>query len=67
MIDAFYPRTAGFNLPSPDVVARGQLSEVKKTDNVLPFDDMSKNSLDTISKWNDIDKIVQQHNHQKIR
>ncbi|MFL6328460.1 MAG: hypothetical protein ACJ71I_13405, partial [Nitrososphaeraceae archaeon] len=28
-----------FNIPSPDVVARGQYSEVKKTDNTPPFDD----------------------------
>jgi hypothetical protein len=59
-------KNASFNIPSPDVVARGQYSEVKKTNNTLPFEDMWKNSLDIISDWTKIDKIIQDHNYKEL-
>ena len=49
---------ANFNAPSPDTVARGQYSEVKKTDNTIPFDDFWKNSKDIISDWNTIEAEI---------
>jgi hypothetical protein len=55
-------KNANFNIPSPDVVARGQYSEVKKTNNSLPFTDMWENSLDIISDWTEIEKIIQYAN-----
>src|SRR5919197_6164823 len=41
-------KNASFNIPSPDVVTRGQYSEVKKTGNITPFDDWWNNRLDII-------------------
>jgi hypothetical protein len=46
-----------FNIPSPDVVARGQYSEVKSTQNTPPFDDWWNKSLDMIDDWNRIQSI----------
>ena len=59
-------KNASFNIPSPDIVARGQCSEVKKTNNTLPFEDMWKNSLDIITDWNEIEKLIQNRNIKKI-
>jgi hypothetical protein len=47
-------KNKSFNIPSPDVVARGQYSEVKKTENIPPFDDWWNRSLDIIDDWNGI-------------
>ena len=49
-----------FNIPSPDVVARGQYSEVKRTENRPPFDDWWDMSLDLIDDWNRIQSIKNQ-------
>ena len=49
-----------FNIPSPDVVARGQYSEVKRTENRPPFDDRWDMSLDLIDDWNRIQSIKNQ-------
>ena len=46
-----------FNLPSPDVIARGQFSEVKSTSNRPPFFKWWDNSLDIITDWNEIEKL----------
>ena len=43
-----------YNVPSTDVVARGQTSEIKKTPNKPPFEKWWKESKDIISDWNDI-------------
>ena len=43
-----------FNIPSPDVVARGQYSEIKSTQNRPPFDDWWNKSLNIIDDWNQI-------------
>jgi len=45
-----------FNIPSPDIIARGQYSEVKNTENRPPFEKWWDNSLDIVSNWNDIEK-----------
>jgi hypothetical protein len=46
-----------FNIPSPDVISRGQYSEVKKTENITPFNEWWNNSLDIIDDWNRIQSI----------
>jgi hypothetical protein len=43
-----------FNVPSVDVIERGQYSEIKISDNKPPFDIWWNNSLDIISDWNNI-------------
>ena len=43
-----------FNIPSPDVMARGQYSEIKSTNNQPPFEDWWNKSKDIINEWNDI-------------
>jgi hypothetical protein len=49
-------KTKCFNIPSPDIVARGQYSEVKNTENRPHFEKWWDNSLDIVSNWNDIEK-----------
>ena len=49
-----------FNIPSPDVVVRGQYSEVKRTENIPPFDGWWDMSLDIIDDWNRIQSIKNQ-------
>ena len=39
-------KNISYNIPSTDVVARGQYSEVNKTENATPFDDWWNNSID---------------------
>jgi hypothetical protein len=51
-----------YNIPSPDTIARGQLSEISKSGNKKElekeFNDIWNNSKDIIQEWNDIkDKI----------
>jgi hypothetical protein len=46
-----------FNIPSPDVIATGQFSEIKNTENRLPFEEWWHNSCDIISQWNEIEKV----------
>ena len=46
-----------FNLPSPDIVARGQYSEIKKTDYKPPFGNWWQSSIDVITNWNEIDRM----------
>jgi hypothetical protein len=41
----------------PDVIARGQYSEIKSTENIPPFEDWWHNGYDIISRWNEIEKI----------
>lgn len=49
-----------FNITSPDVVARGQYSEVRSTQNKPPFVDWWNKSLDMIDDWNRIQSIKNQ-------
>jgi hypothetical protein len=46
-----------FNIPSPDIIARGQYSEIKITTNRPPFENWWNNSYDIISQWNEIEKV----------
>ena len=48
-----------FNIPSPDTVARGQYSEIKKTENRPPFEEWWQNSEDIITEWNVIKNFIQ--------
>jgi len=50
-----------FNIPSPDVVSRGQYSEVKKTEVSFPFDDMWNKGYDIIARWNDIERSIKEY------
>jgi len=50
-----------FNIPSPDVVSRGQYSEVKKTEVSFPFDDLWNKGNDIISRWQDIERSVKEY------
>jgi len=47
-----------YNIPSPDVIARGQLSEISKSENreslLSQFNNLWKSSKDIIQDWNDI-------------
>ena len=45
-----------FNVPSPDVMARGQFSEINETINKPPFEEWWNNSLDIINDWDKIQK-----------
>jgi hypothetical protein len=42
-------KDSNFNIPSPDVIARGQFSEVKSTSNRPPFEKWWDDSLDFIT------------------
>jgi tetratricopeptide (TPR) repeat protein len=50
-------RIKNFNIPSPDIVARGQWSEVKETKNRPPFEEWWNSSKDIIEDWNSIRKF----------
>lgn len=45
-----------YNIPSPDIIARGQYSEIKQTTATLPFDDWWNLSKDIINQWHEINK-----------
>jgi len=47
----------GFNIPSPDTIARGQYSEIKKTKNRPPFEKWWEESLDIITDWEKIERL----------
>jgi len=48
-----------FNIPSPDIIARGQLSEISKSENKeqleKEFEDLWEKTKDIIHEWNDIE------------
>ena len=61
-----------YNIPSPDIIARGQLSEISKSANKdklkKEFDDLWNKSKDIIQDWNDIkDKLKQGENSDSDR
>jgi hypothetical protein len=43
-----------YNLMSGEVAKRGQYAEIKSTENRPPFEEWWQNSLDVISRWDDI-------------
>jgi hypothetical protein len=43
-----------FNIPSPDIIARGQSSNIRSTRKVPEFDSMWANSSDLLSDWDQI-------------
>jgi hypothetical protein len=43
-----------YNIPSTDTIARGQWSEIKTTENTLPFSDWWEASLDIVKDWQKI-------------
>ncbi len=47
-----------FNLPSPDIVTRGQYSEIKQTTSRPPFEQWWINSLDIVTDWNEIARMI---------
>lgn len=49
-----------FNIPSPDVVARGQFSEIKATANRPPFLEWWQKGVDIILGWNQIQPALKQ-------
>ncbi len=51
-----------FNIPSPDVIKRGQYSEIKETDARLPFDELMESSLDIIHDWPKISELIRKNN-----
>jgi len=46
-----------FNIPSPDIVERGQYSEIKETTNKPPFAELWKRSKDLIQEWDTINRL----------
>jgi hypothetical protein len=58
-------KNSNYNIPSPDIVARGQYSEVKKTENDLPFSNMWNNSIDIISDWNELEKRIREYQNKR--
>jgi hypothetical protein len=54
-----------FNIPSPDIVARGQYSEVKSTENRPPFELWWNTSLDILTQWDQIQKKMQEYQSKK--
>lgn len=51
-------KNKNFNIPSPDIISRGQYSEIKETKNKPPFDDWWSNSKDIINEWNSISDLL---------
>lgn len=49
-----FSKHKNFNMPSPDVVARGQFSEIKETANKPPFYEWWTKSKDIIKEWDNI-------------
>jgi len=48
-----------FNIPSPDVIARGQYSEIKETVSRPPFENWWRKGLDIIKEWNKVEKLIE--------
>lgn len=51
-----------YNIPSPDIIARGQLSEISKSENKekleFEFKELWNKSYDIINDWNEILKVL---------
>ena len=51
---------ACFNTPSVDTISVGQFAEIKKTQNVPPFEEWWHSGLDIVDDWNAIMEKVKQ-------
>lgn len=49
-----------YNVTSPDVMARGQYSEIFGTENRPPFEEWWKGARDIIEEWNEIEKTFKE-------
>jgi hypothetical protein len=56
-------KSKNFNIPSPDIVARGQYSEIKETTAKPPFAEWWNNSKDIIKDWDSITKSRDENSH----
>lgn len=52
-------KNKNFNIPSPDIVARGQYSEIKETTGKPPFAEWWTNSKDVIKDWETIKRLAE--------
>ena len=59
MIDGFCRKIFVIIYPHPDIVARAQYSEIKQTDNIIPFDDWWDKSLNIVRDWDEISKDME--------
>ena len=48
------------NIPSADVVARGQYSEIKETESTPPYESWWDESIDIVNDWNQIEEILRE-------
>jgi len=53
-------KNKNFNIPSPDIIARGQYSEIKETRNKPPFEKWWKRAADIITDWGKIEISIKQ-------
>jgi len=53
-------KNINYNIPSPDIIARGQYSEIKETENRPPFEMWWDTSKDIINDWNEIKKAIEE-------
>jgi len=51
-------KNIGYNIPSTDVIMRGQFSEIKETANRPPFDDWWEKGMNILSQWNKIENYL---------
>lgn len=51
-------KNKSYIIPSPDVIARGQLSSIKETKSNIPFDHYREEWKDLINDWNKIKKEI---------
>ena len=58
-------RNAKYNLPSTDAAARGQYSEIKDTENSIPFEKYWESSHDIIDDCHIIDKRLQEYQNRE--
>jgi hypothetical protein len=56
-----------YNIPSPDIVIRGQYSEITATDTKPPFEQWWTNSKDIIDDWNAIKIILERVDEKKTK
>ena len=47
-----------FNLPSPEILARAQYSEIKRTTSTPPFGEWWDNSIEILTHWDEIQNMI---------
>ena len=50
-----------FNIPPIDSIFQGQYSEMKETENILPFNEWWSEGLDIVEQWDEITKQIEQN------